>query len=686
MAEPPTPAATWATVTAAAPPLFKDTPLDIVYEVLSHLEPGDILNLARTSRPLRKMLMTRRSAHLWRKARENIGANIPAPPDYMSEPRLANLLVCMHCHKCLQEVWTDDIFWELSARLCGQCMDYERPDFTMDMPLRDAIELFFGDDTDFGPVPEHLRLDDTRMLSEFVPTIVSNEFFERHRALHMRYKDVAAFVSRMNVIGDRERVLAYLEEQASMWLSHREYMMQFMASYDAWQAFKRKRASTRLRSAIERLKNEGWEAEFQCYTTSKKLSRHPAVDRTHPLYEHEWKMIRPQILEVMEEAKRERLEQERIDSISNRIAALASVLQKTQCLAHNWPLTADVALGVPRVHELLTLPTDATVDAAAFDFLPELLQAWIPSWRAQAAAGLAQLVQETVGEIADGVDPLDLAVGALFLCIGCNSAETFPQVLTHTTRCRRWRMGLLFQAKAADDAGVPRASFSSAAWHESCVVRPIFRLGYWQAKDFTAANAAVLRRLVELYGLDPRHATIRDMDTSPVRLAVSVEAALKVMDWISAYEHCTTAVAQDIDATSRSDIVSAELAKLFVLPAQLCTEARPLEERYTTKRLSGCSDESDNWWACTHCDYNVETLPESEMRLHVKGRHGEEHPSRMQDYVPTLSSYLTRRTLAPVTYLISQEYEGDVRKLPTKVLKDALDAGTAAFSNIASVL
>jgi len=94
--------------------LFLDMPLDIVYEVrhvrctcsarssswllqiLGHLEPLDILRLARTSRDLRSFLMIRERSSIWRTARSNVG--LPSPPDSMSEPAFANLVFDGYCH------------------------------------------------------------------------------------------------------------------------------------------------------------------------------------------------------------------------------------------------------------------------------------------------------------------------------------------------------------------------------------------------------------------------------------------------------------------------------------------------------------------------------------------------------------------------------------------------------------
>lgn len=62
-----------------------------------HLQPMDLLNLARTSKPFRELLMHRSAARFWKSARRNIDGLPDCPPD-LSEPEYANLCFDAHCH------------------------------------------------------------------------------------------------------------------------------------------------------------------------------------------------------------------------------------------------------------------------------------------------------------------------------------------------------------------------------------------------------------------------------------------------------------------------------------------------------------------------------------------------------------------------------------------------------------
>ena len=85
-------------------------PLDVLLEVLAHptplasfclqhhkilsaLQPSGLLALARTSKPLRQVVMNRSHIGIWRAARSNVpGPATPEPPVGISEPAWAQLL------------------------------------------------------------------------------------------------------------------------------------------------------------------------------------------------------------------------------------------------------------------------------------------------------------------------------------------------------------------------------------------------------------------------------------------------------------------------------------------------------------------------------------------------------------------------------------------------------------------
>ncbi|KAI0692987.1 hypothetical protein C8T65DRAFT_833816 [Cerioporus squamosus] len=104
----------------AKPSLLLSMPLDMFFEVASHLKPVDILHLSRVSSPFQKMLLSRTSRRVWAAARRNIVPEIPAGPDDLSEPLYARLLFERDCTNCgaAEAGYLDYANYH---RFCGTC-------------------------------------------------------------------------------------------------------------------------------------------------------------------------------------------------------------------------------------------------------------------------------------------------------------------------------------------------------------------------------------------------------------------------------------------------------------------------------------------------------------------------------------------------------------------------------------
>ncbi|KAE9393654.1 hypothetical protein BT96DRAFT_214610 [Gymnopus androsaceus JB14] len=105
--------------------LAKDAPLDIFFEIFMHLDPGDLLRLARTSKNLRNVLMSKSSESVWRAARSNVDHGLPSLPDDLSEPQYAHLVFFdSYCHNCLRKMKFVGVLWALQMRCCKTCYSH----------------------------------------------------------------------------------------------------------------------------------------------------------------------------------------------------------------------------------------------------------------------------------------------------------------------------------------------------------------------------------------------------------------------------------------------------------------------------------------------------------------------------------------------------------------------------------
>ncbi len=73
-------------------------PYNCLYrQIASHLQPLDLLHLARASLELRETLMSRKMRSVWIAARKNLDPPMPDCPEGMSEPAYASLVFEAQC-------------------------------------------------------------------------------------------------------------------------------------------------------------------------------------------------------------------------------------------------------------------------------------------------------------------------------------------------------------------------------------------------------------------------------------------------------------------------------------------------------------------------------------------------------------------------------------------------------------
>ncbi|KAF9486481.1 hypothetical protein BDN70DRAFT_988035, partial [Pholiota conissans] len=115
---------------------LKEMPLDILSEIFSQLDPIGLVNISRTSKDFRAILLNRSSTSVWKSARANIDLPLPDCPNDLSKPQYAELLfekccvqVCnthlfslVPCQYCQRKLGTIHISWTARKRICNKCI------------------------------------------------------------------------------------------------------------------------------------------------------------------------------------------------------------------------------------------------------------------------------------------------------------------------------------------------------------------------------------------------------------------------------------------------------------------------------------------------------------------------------------------------------------------------------------
>lgn len=70
---------------------------EFTFQIFGHLLLQDILNLSRTTKDFRRILMHRSAKFVWKAAQENV-PDLPSVPPGMVEPQWANLLYEQTCN------------------------------------------------------------------------------------------------------------------------------------------------------------------------------------------------------------------------------------------------------------------------------------------------------------------------------------------------------------------------------------------------------------------------------------------------------------------------------------------------------------------------------------------------------------------------------------------------------------
>lgn len=380
-----------------------ELPLDIIYEILSHLHPAHLLNVSRTNKALRQILMCKNARSVWRSSFAN-AQDVPPVPDDLTEPQYARLLFDKSCMFCLTPN-TSTVAWAARIRSCKRCL----PPFC-------AEEDMFG-------IVELLRYDVA--LTQLVP---SSRMKDRHgEGRFYPCEEISAVLEAgEEVWNDEDAARPWLKEMVQK-CEKREAHGRLLEEWDDRRQDERAREldeihHQRKNAIYDKLRALGWGEEV--VKSDAKLSSYSAIARAQPLTNYGWQKIMHEVIAHVKIVRERRLAEEKRVAIRARYKRFAGAYEAFR-------LTKPIDAVLPAVGNLVLIdsvrtaieetPVDQDLPEAFYrDIVDGIPESWYAEWRARCEKALLDKMSEALGEV---VPPSSLHLATTLFSHGCSLAD-----------------------------------------------------------------------------------------------------------------------------------------------------------------------------------------------------------------------------------------------------------------------
>ncbi|KAF9024660.1 hypothetical protein BDZ89DRAFT_1068929 [Hymenopellis radicata] len=623
-----------------------DMPLDIWFEIFSLLSPADLLHMARATKVFRRTLMSRESITVWRHAREQFHPGLPDPSPLMSEPAWINLIFENRCHVCVKTM-RRVIDWDLGIRICPKCIPkalMNVSDLTQDERIAGIHTMLFTlYDCQYKPF----------VWQDVVYRAQYEKVKARYECLETVEEKVAYTSSRM---GEKWDVLSmagkdWVDEEAEKHELELEHI----------------RIGRRIQ-IFDKLKEEGYAEELEDDDCLDDIDDHPFMKQNRPLTDRTWNNQFDSMITFMNQVRAERLERKRQETIIRRQDEAIHMLKvyKSEWLERQTLTTRPLSLpgllfnndmgpcdwlAIPKVHALIELPDYDDIGFqrwwdGALSEVGELMT----SWNEEILCELFIIQREAHPDFKDVVS-LSRATSA-YTCASCSMPLFYPDVLFHPC---------MTTISLLDDEGVFREEDSNSALE--LMEFGLYKRQTWSA-DCLSVDArlnAIIVNVVELVGLDPNVATVKDLDDLNVYIHLfncpQVYEEKRGLDRLDSY---LTAMKRAIPLTGSMQprkylfgwrkLVLALYEHGLTEPLRKGQNAEVIDASTVSEPyIAKIQDTQD--WLCTECrDTDWEEPPKSleEMQTHLLVGHGRNRADQREGvdyYRPLQPSEVARTSL-----------------------------------------
>ncbi|KAG8680439.1 hypothetical protein FRC09_018234, partial [Ceratobasidium sp. 395] len=284
-----------------------DMPIGILTKIASNLEPMDVIFLARLNKHFRNLLITRSSIGIWRRLIDNT-FGLPGCPPGMSEPRYLALVFLDTCTSCGKDGKTE-IDEVLRVRLCASCRD-------TCLIVRNTVP------------------DDVMTVIPFSAKIALNPRRSHSYSLQADVSGLVAESEEIKKLNKWEAHQAWTAEKRDI-LQGRLLHARSLQGYFELMELVRKQDMEytkvgRREEIKQRLEEAGWtseEMDFDYAGCSNKRTWLDLVSQPKPLTEQEWLSLKSNLITVLEDNRKQRLEVGRQARKKERQARLEELLR-----------------------------------------------------------------------------------------------------------------------------------------------------------------------------------------------------------------------------------------------------------------------------------------------------------------------------------------------------------------------
>ncbi|KAF5372886.1 hypothetical protein D9758_001514 [Tetrapyrgos nigripes] len=433
-----------------------DFPLELIFEIFKYLKPLDILRLARSSKVLRGILMSRTSADIWRAARANVEGLPPLPPD-LTEPQYANLAFDMSCHNC--SIRCDTVVWQTRTRTCRKCLPiifssyaevYDRYGLKNELSgafckrLREMVPHL-------NCYSENIKSPWRYQLEGYIPATV--ELFFEQLERHRRDDSDEVFEEWVDsVMNDYKPICEHAKACVEWCESKTERRTEEIASLK----LKRKEA------IIQKLHEIGWGKIVTMLTKEwdDLLSSHKLVNQAKELTEKVWNNIKGPLIEYLTEKR--------------RCYAMRVRSRELQKMWEEHRNSIDPSLPVPTFGDLLQarifddiwqIPVEQDSIETEIHEAAQKVLSFISQWRPQAE----QRVLDILRQVVPAATLTDLTlVKTVFKCSRCDDCLWYADagICSHDCTSRKAPGSHFAQSGLPSEL---HSDFFSTSWDPSCI-------------------------------------------------------------------------------------------------------------------------------------------------------------------------------------------------------------------------